>query len=133
MVKPTYNGKNEALKDGGSNQITAQTITFAFRELAAATKYFRADCLLGEGGFGQVYKGRLESINQVDFRFLFFLIELSVTMIEFVTVVNSYHSDTFMQHTGFLSEVCFCKVNFLLLHFFSSMKSYNIGYHCNKD
>ena len=72
MVKPIFNGKNEALKDEGSDQIAAQTITFSFRELAAATKYFRADCLLGEGGFGQVYKGRLESINQVDFSFFFF-------------------------------------------------------------
>lgn len=55
--------KKEASKDGGSDRIAAQT--FAFRELAAATKNFRADCLLGEGGFGRVYKGRLESNNQV--------------------------------------------------------------------
>lgn len=39
--------------------------TFTFRELAAATKNFRGDYLLGEGGFGRVYKGRLESSNQV--------------------------------------------------------------------
>lgn len=71
MVKATYNGKNDTMKDGGADQIAGQTITFSFRELAAATKYFRADCLLGEGGFGQVYKGRLESINQVDFRYFF--------------------------------------------------------------
>ncbi|XP_027176643.1 probable serine/threonine-protein kinase PBL7 [Coffea eugenioides] len=50
-------------KDGGSNQIAAKT--FAFRELAAATRNFRADCLLGEGGFGRVYKGRLENSNQI--------------------------------------------------------------------
>ena len=55
--------KKEASKDGGSDRIAAQT--FAFRDLAAATKNFRADCLLGEGGFGRVYKGRLESNNQV--------------------------------------------------------------------
>lgn len=53
----------EASEDGASNQITAQTLTF--RELAAATKNFRSESLLGEGGFGRVYKGYLESINQV--------------------------------------------------------------------
>lgn len=30
---------------------------FTFRELAAATKNFTAELFLGEGGFGQVYKG----------------------------------------------------------------------------
>lgn len=43
--------------------IAAQT--FTFRELAAATKNFRPECLLGEGGFGRVYKGRLESTGQL--------------------------------------------------------------------
>ncbi|GFP81925.1 serine/threonine-protein kinase pbs1, partial [Phtheirospermum japonicum] len=43
--------------------IAAQT--FTFRELAAATKNFRPECLVGEGGFGRVYKGRLESTGQV--------------------------------------------------------------------
>ncbi|XP_076956114.1 putative serine/threonine-protein kinase PBL7 [Bidens hawaiensis] len=53
----------EVIKDGGSDHLAAQT--FTFRELAAATKNFRDDCLLGEGGFGRVYKGRLESSNQI--------------------------------------------------------------------
>ncbi|KAI5008754.1 probable serine/threonine-protein kinase PBL7 isoform X2 [Hordeum vulgare subsp. vulgare] len=34
---------------------------FTFRELAIATKNFRKDCLLGEGGFGRVYKGHMEN------------------------------------------------------------------------
>ncbi|KAM1576075.1 hypothetical protein ACFX13_033272 [Malus domestica] len=50
-------------KDGGSDHIEAQT--FVFRELAAATRNFRAECPLGEGGFGRVFKGRLERTNQV--------------------------------------------------------------------
>ncbi|KAJ0039306.1 hypothetical protein Pint_23776 [Pistacia integerrima] len=47
---------------GGAN-IAAQT--FTFRELAAATRNFRPECFIGEGGFGRVYKGRLESTGQV--------------------------------------------------------------------
>lgn len=39
--------------------------TFTFRELAAATKNFRQECLLGEGGFGRVYKGKLGKSGQV--------------------------------------------------------------------
>lgn len=53
-------------KDGtkeGANNIAAQT--FTFRELAAATKNFRQECLVGEGGFGRVYKGQLEKTGQV--------------------------------------------------------------------
>lgn len=53
----------DASKDGGSTHIAAHT--FTFRELAAAAKNFRPDYLLGEGGFGRVYRGRLESTNQV--------------------------------------------------------------------
>ena len=50
-------------KDANGNAISAQT--FTFRELATATRNFRQDCFLGEGGFGRVYKGRLESTCQV--------------------------------------------------------------------
>ncbi|KAK4349051.1 hypothetical protein RND71_031806 [Anisodus tanguticus] len=55
-------GSKEDVKDGESGQIAAKT--FTFRELAAATRNFRGDCQLGEGGFGRVYKGRLDS-NQI--------------------------------------------------------------------
>lgn len=61
----------EVDKDAGSNQIAAKT--FIFRELAAATKNFRGDYLLGEGGFGRVYKGVIES-NQVNSHQFFLLI-----------------------------------------------------------
>ncbi|XP_074586656.1 putative serine/threonine-protein kinase PBL25 [Curcuma longa] len=50
-------------RDAGNGNIEAQN--FTFRELAAATKNFRSECLLGEGGFGRVYKGRLENLGQV--------------------------------------------------------------------
>lgn len=51
------------MDDGKANASRAQT--FTFEELAAATGNFRLDCFLGEGGFGKVYKGHLERINQV--------------------------------------------------------------------
>ncbi|KAH7543398.1 hypothetical protein FEM48_Zijuj02G0179800 [Ziziphus jujuba var. spinosa] len=40
-------------------------LVFTFRELATATKNFRQECLLGEGGFGRVYKGTLPASGQV--------------------------------------------------------------------
>ncbi|KAF5449282.1 hypothetical protein F2P56_029746 [Juglans regia] len=43
--------------------IAAQT--FTFRELAAATMNFRPESFIGEGGFGRVYKGRLETTGQI--------------------------------------------------------------------
>ncbi|KAM0953713.1 putative protein kinase RLK-Pelle-RLCK-VIIa-1 family [Dioscorea sansibarensis] len=56
-------GLNKEASSNGSERIAAQT--FMFRELAMATKNFRPDCLVGEGGFGRVYKGRIEGINQI--------------------------------------------------------------------
>lgn len=39
--------------------------TFTFEELKVATGNFRSDCFLGEGGFGKVFKGSLEKLDQV--------------------------------------------------------------------
>ncbi|KAK9073640.1 hypothetical protein SSX86_006234 [Deinandra increscens subsp. villosa] len=44
-----------------SNQRANVARSFTFRELAASTQNFKAANLIGEGGFGGVYKGRLES------------------------------------------------------------------------
>ncbi|KAG1339161.1 serine/threonine-protein kinase CDL1-like [Cocos nucifera] len=62
-IKKQSSQDAKEISNNGCEHIAAQT--FTFRELAAATKNFRADCLLGEGGFGRVYKGQLDSINQV--------------------------------------------------------------------
>ncbi|KAH6804877.1 Protein kinase superfamily protein [Perilla frutescens var. frutescens] len=53
----------EASRDGGSDHIAP--CIFTLHELATATKNFGDDCLVGEGGFGRMYKGRLESSNQI--------------------------------------------------------------------
>ncbi|KAL6593069.1 hypothetical protein ACP70R_049155 [Stipagrostis hirtigluma subsp. patula] len=47
----------EILKMGKAGKVTARAFTYA--ELSEATGGFRAESLLGEGGFGPVYRGRL--------------------------------------------------------------------------
>ncbi|KAG7587248.1 Protein kinase domain [Arabidopsis thaliana x Arabidopsis arenosa] len=49
------NGKVNSPKPGGGAR------SFTFKELAAATKNFREVNMIGKGGFGSVYKGRLDS------------------------------------------------------------------------
>ncbi|KAJ6309793.1 hypothetical protein OIU76_014683 [Salix suchowensis] len=61
----SLNIKDEISKDRRSNGKQAQT--FTFEELATATGNFKSDCFLGEGGFGKVYKGHLDKINQGTF------------------------------------------------------------------
>lgn len=53
----------EEIKKIGKGNIAAQI--FTFRELCVATNNFNPDSLIGEGGFGRVYKGHIESKNQV--------------------------------------------------------------------
>ncbi|XP_042478025.1 probable serine/threonine-protein kinase PBL26 [Macadamia integrifolia] len=55
--------KKEAPNKVANGNIASQT--FTFRELATATKNFRQECLVGEGGFGRVYKGKLENTGQI--------------------------------------------------------------------
>jgi len=74
-----------ALKDGPPGQIAAQT--FTFRELAAATKNFRPQSFLGEGGFGRVYKGRLETTGQV----LYPSMHPSFFQLSYPTITNHSH------------------------------------------
>ncbi|XP_010552056.1 PREDICTED: serine/threonine-protein kinase At3g07070 [Tarenaya hassleriana] len=59
----TEQSKNKDANKEVTNNIAAQT--FTFRELATATKNFRQECLIGEGGFGRVYKGKIEKSGQI--------------------------------------------------------------------
>ncbi|KAE8714905.1 Serine/threonine-protein kinase PBS1 [Hibiscus syriacus] len=65
-----------SLKTDGSNKKIAEEIQkigkakvsariFTFRELLVATDNFNSDYLIGEGGFGRVYQGYIESIDHV--------------------------------------------------------------------
>lgn len=51
-------GKANQSKDQNGGSVAK---SFTFKELALATQNFREANLIGEGGFGSVYKGRLES------------------------------------------------------------------------
>ncbi|GFZ12509.1 protein kinase superfamily protein [Actinidia rufa] len=46
----------------GKGNVTAQI--FSFHDLSTATQNFNPDSLVGEGGFGRVYRGRIESLSQ---------------------------------------------------------------------
>lgn len=54
----------EQIKKNGKGNISLQI--FTFQELCIATQNFNPDSVLGEGGFGRVYKGKLEKTNQVN-------------------------------------------------------------------
>ncbi|KVI09201.1 Concanavalin A-like lectin/glucanase, subgroup [Cynara cardunculus var. scolymus] len=51
--------------DNPPDTIVRKQRKFSYHELVKATRNFREDAFLGEGGFGQVYKGKLENPNQV--------------------------------------------------------------------
>lgn len=53
------NGRGKGMSGNGAKNSAARS--FAFRELAAATRGFKEVNLIGEGGFGRVFKGRLET------------------------------------------------------------------------
>lgn len=63
-VEKKVEASGSASPDVEINGINARK--FIFAELEAATKNFKKDYILGEGGFGKVYKGHIEDAKQVD-------------------------------------------------------------------
>ncbi|XP_076891082.1 putative serine/threonine-protein kinase PBL5 [Bidens hawaiensis] len=55
--------KNKPTLEGSRVNNKAKTFTYA--QLVAATDNFKAAYFLGEGGFGKVYKGKLEDADQI--------------------------------------------------------------------
>lgn len=85
------------------NQVDTSNIqaqNFTFRELAIATKNFRQECLMGEGGFGRVYKGTIPATGQVINKSLHFLFISA----EKTQIINK--STNFFFHT--FKCVCVC-------------------------
>ncbi|KAK9006570.1 hypothetical protein V6N11_018907 [Hibiscus sabdariffa] len=63
--KPPEPKKEKPETENLEENENVETQAFTFRELAAATKNFRQESVLGEGGFGKVYKGTLQATGQV--------------------------------------------------------------------
>lgn len=63
-----FAGRNEIAREASRNEVETENKTvksFTFRELATATKNFRQETLLGEGGYGKVFKGTLGATGEV--------------------------------------------------------------------
>lgn len=61
-------GKGKSVRTGKSSTAAA---SFGFRELATATRGFKEANLIGEGGFGKVFKGRLSTGEVIFEEFIF--------------------------------------------------------------
>lgn len=55
----------DAHDDKRNNNNNSNNKSFTFAQMVDATQNFNPDNFLGEGGFGKVYKGRLEDSDQV--------------------------------------------------------------------
>ncbi|KAH9322406.1 hypothetical protein KI387_017045 [Taxus chinensis] len=59
-ISSSDNESNPSTPKGGDLKLASQLLKFSFNELKAATRNFRPESILGEGGFGCVFKGWIE-------------------------------------------------------------------------
>ncbi|KAK7382905.1 hypothetical protein VNO78_28569 [Psophocarpus tetragonolobus] len=90
--------------DIGSNQKGSAT-SFSFRELAAAARGFKEMNLIGEGGFGKVYKGRLSTDQLVAIKQLRLDGESHQGNREFVTEVLML---SLLHHSNLVKLIGYC-------------------------
>ncbi|KAL4296718.1 hypothetical protein GQ457_12G032000 [Hibiscus cannabinus] len=57
---PLHHGDNPSSKVSSSVSVSSNPKSFSFSELRTATRNFRPDSVLGEGGFGCVFKGWID-------------------------------------------------------------------------
>ncbi|KAK1437681.1 hypothetical protein QVD17_03477 [Tagetes erecta] len=66
IVKPFHSSSNKGNQDEELGNITAhEQKVFSFETLVSATKNFHPDNKLGQGGFGPVFKGKLDNGEEV--------------------------------------------------------------------
>lgn len=66
-IKPSYSGQSGSgggdtgnVRRGGEEIYSSNLKAFSFADLRSATRNFRPDSLIGEGGFGYVFKGWID-------------------------------------------------------------------------
>ncbi|XP_051133161.1 serine/threonine-protein kinase PBL27-like [Andrographis paniculata] len=86
--------------DTPSHQIYCKT--FTFHELAIATRNFYSDCVIDKGGYGRMYKGRLQGSNLV----------VAVKVVERIDKNREFLVETLMlsvlHHTNIINLIGYC-------------------------
>ncbi|MBA0580505.1 hypothetical protein Gorai_022720 [Gossypium raimondii] len=96
--------------DQGKGSKGSGARSFTFRELATATRNFRETNLLGEGGFGRVFKGRLETGENLPSiyllcNFLKFELDHLLSVTNQIVAVKQLNHDGLQGYQEFIVEV----------------------------
>uniref|UniRef100_A0ACD5XLC0 Uncharacterized protein n=1 Tax=Avena sativa TaxID=4498 RepID=A0ACD5XLC0_AVESA len=88
-----------------SNITSCSARAFTYAQLVTATENFRPDCLLGEGGFGRVYRGRLEdgllvAVKQLDLNG----VQGNREFVVEVLMLSSLHHENLVSLVGYCAD-----------------------------